>query len=93
LCKDAYKIALQFFRSGFYGLAGGGGTPEKPAYSLPKGSLPGYNGRGFRIRRAGLPYFASAQLRRAISWPGFLRLCRKKCARMITVFILEPSRL
>ncbi|MDR1932023.1 MAG: hypothetical protein LBQ57_04270, partial [Spirochaetales bacterium] len=32
LCKDAYKIALQFFRSGFYGLAGGGGTPEKPGF-------------------------------------------------------------
>jgi hypothetical protein len=25
--------------------------------------------------------------------PGFLRLCRKKCARMITVFILEPAQL
>jgi hypothetical protein len=25
--------------------------------------------------------------------PGFLRLCRKKCARMITVFILEPAQM
>jgi hypothetical protein len=59
-------------------MAQSGGTPEKPAYSLPKGRLPEYNGRGFRIRRAVLLYFAGT--RRAVSWPGFLRLRRKKCA-------------
>jgi hypothetical protein len=47
LCKDAYKIALQFFRSGFYGPAGGGTAPVKSAYNLPKGRLPEYNGRVF----------------------------------------------
>jgi hypothetical protein len=38
--------------------------PKSRRTACLKGSLPGYNGRGFRIRRAGLPYFASAQLRR-----------------------------
>jgi hypothetical protein len=35
------------FQVCFYGMAGCGGTPGKPAYSLPKGRLPEYNGRVF----------------------------------------------